>query len=170
MPAERRGSNLGAGQAIGVPVRGAVKGKIAVGVAIAAVLIMTLETGYVLGLRQAAWSRVGAALSANATGGPQVASRAANQGTTASSSGQKATKRAGIMEARAVSPQRGHRTLRNPAVAAASVQPDVTASQAVASTAPPPLSQPSEETASPSFWLRVTYAPLPIAPDPPSLH
>ncbi len=171
---------------------GSVTGKVAVGVAVAAVLALTLQTGYLIGLRQAAWSPAGTALPATAPGEAQVVSRAAEPGTAARARATKATKRARITEARAASPQHRHQIVHNHATARPAVQRDVTAPQAVTASAPrslalpepeaatlsrepaaapPPPAVPSEEEASPSFWSWVAHLPpQPIAPDPPSYH
>lgn len=147
-------SGLGARETIGVSGRSSVKGKVAAGVGIAVLLVLALGTGYVTGLRQAAWGRATPALSANAPGGTQVASPAANSGTAACPHGKNATGHARLIKARAASPQRALRTLRHRAAAAPSVQAGVATSQA----------------ARPSFWSRVAHVPQPMAPDPPSFH
>ncbi len=193
-PAVRRGGGRSAGEGTPIPPRTWVTRRVAVGVAMAALLIMTLETGYLMGLRQRGWSGAETAVPANTPSGVQVASRAGGPGTAARAHGTKVTKRARPLEARAASPQGRHPMVRTRAATAPAVQPHLAASQATvvltppsadvpepeaaalsrrpaAAPALPPPAEPAEETPSPSFWSRVAgMSPQPIAPDPPSLR
>jgi PAS domain-containing protein len=169
-PVAHQGSGLSVREAIGVRVRSSVKRKVAAGVGIAALLVLTFGTGYVMGLRHPAWIRADTALPVNAPGGTQIASRASNPGTAANPHVKKAMERDTLIEAQEVSPQRTRGTVRHGAPAAPSGRPSVAASQATAAVVPPSSSLPAPEAARPSFWSQVAHLPQPIAPDPPSFH